>query len=291
MLRSPNHLLDPESSPSKAEQRRYAPESPSGSDRSDQNEDEWFSSSSSNAGAAAFGPGLSHRGNGGYTGSSSSGNGGFYMGGVTSGVNSAPRYQGGGGVGPSDYGMMGGGVSSFGDDDDDDNDDIPLLEELGINFDHIFRKTMIVLFPNRRISEDIADDTDLAGPLCFALILGSCLLLKGKVHFGYIYGFSVFGSLAFNTVLGLLHHRQLSFWLTASVLGYCLLPVTFLSGLSVILSMRGILGMLLSVGTVFWSTFSAIRMLDAKLKLLDQFWLVVYPLFLVYSCFTLITIF
>jgi hypothetical protein len=210
------------------------------------------------------------------------------MGGVTSGV---PRYQGGGGAGPTDYNMMGGGGSSFGDDDDDDNDDIPLLEELGINFDHIFRKTLIVLFPNRRISEDIADDTDLAGPLCFALILGSCLLLKGKVHFGYIYGFSVFGSLAFNTVLGLLHHKQLSFWLTASVLGYCLLPVTFLAALSVILSMRGVLGMMLSVGTVFWSTFSAIRMLDAKLKLLDQFWLVVYPLFLFYSCFTLITIF
>ena len=64
-----------------------------------------------------------------------------------------------------------------------------------------------------------------------------------------------------------------------------------LAAISIVLSMRGLLGMLLSIAAVGWSSFSAIRMLDARLKLLDQWWLVVYPLVLLYSCFTLIAIF
>jgi hypothetical protein len=68
------------------------------------------------------------------------------------------------------------------------DDEPPLLEELGIHFDHILMKTQAVMYPTKQLSEHILDDTDLAGPLCFCLLLGACLLLSGKVHFGYIYG-------------------------------------------------------------------------------------------------------
>lgn len=83
----------------------------------------------------------------------------------------------------------------------------PLLEELGIHFDHIWAKTQAVLIPTKvrlffmliiyiqvidfnvlyllsctqQINAHILDDSDLAGPLCFCLLLGSCLLLSGKV--------------------------------------------------------------------------------------------------------------
>lgn len=282
-----NQLLDPESSPSRGP-GRYAPPSPSGSEKSTE-DDEWYSG---NAGAGLPGPGLQYRGGAGSVGNGNgNGNGGSaYVGGNFGGYG-GPQAPQSHGWGAGDPGLMTGGFGPVGEYSEEDNDDVPLLEELGINFDHIFSKTLTVLYPKRGISDEIAEDTDLAGPLCFALLLGSCLLLKGKIHFGYIYGFSVFGSLSFNMVLSLLHHKQLTFWLTASVLGYSLLPVVFLSVISVLLSMKGFLGMLLSVFAVAWSTFSAIRMLDAKLKLLDQYWLVVYPLVLLYSCFTLITIF
>lgn len=55
------------------------------------------------------------------------------------------------------------------------------------------------------MSEHILDDTDLAGPVCFCLLLGAILLLSGKVHFGYIYGFSMCGCLSLQGIISLMH--------------------------------------------------------------------------------------
>jgi hypothetical protein len=41
----------------------------------------------------------------------------------------------------------------------------PLLEELGINPEHIFQKTLAVLNPFRATRPEVAGDSDLAGPL------------------------------------------------------------------------------------------------------------------------------
>lgn len=167
----------------------------------------------------------------------------------------------------------------------------PLLEELGIRFDHIMNKTQAVMYPNKQLSEHILDDADLAGPLCFCLGLGACLLLSGKVHFGYIYGFSVFGCAAMYTIINLIHVAGLDFWRTCSVLGYCLLPVIALAAVHILLSLKNALGVVLSVISIGWATLAATRIFDAKLRLTDQYWLVAYPTMLLYSCFVIITIF
>jgi hypothetical protein len=60
----------------------------------------------------------------------------------------------------------------------------PLLEELGINFDHIFTKTKCVLNPFGKPDASIIHDEDLAGPLVFCIAYGFSLLLMGKVQFG-----------------------------------------------------------------------------------------------------------
>merc|ERR1719454_2621377 len=73
-------------------------------------------------------------------------------------------------------------------------DEPPLLEELGINFEHILLKTKLVLNPLRSISQEVVNEADLAGPVVFICALGSMLLLSGKMHFGYIYGISVFAN-------------------------------------------------------------------------------------------------
>jgi len=178
----------------------------------------------------------------------------------------------------------------FGMDDNFDNEP-PLLEELGIRFDHIWNKTQAVMYPRKKLDEHILDDADLAGPLFFCLLLGSCLLLAGKVHFGYIYGFSVFGCVGMYTILNLLHHSGIDFWRTCSVLGYCLIPVIVLAALSITLNLKSTIGYSLSIISIGWATFAATRILDAKLVLTEQYWLVVYPVVLLYSCFVLITIF
>ncbi|GMF41466.1 unnamed protein product [Phytophthora fragariaefolia] len=51
------------------------------------------------------------------------------------------------------------------------------LVELGINFEHIWAKTVSVLLPTKQINEHILDDADLAGPLVFCFLFGMCLLL------------------------------------------------------------------------------------------------------------------
>lgn len=58
----------------------------------------------------------------------------------------------------------------------------PLLEELGINFKDIWTKTMAVSLPFRPLPTMAEQDSDLAGPLCFCLLLGSCLLLVSTIY-------------------------------------------------------------------------------------------------------------
>lgn len=143
----------------------------------------------------------------------------------------------------------------------------------------------------QQLSEHILDDTDLAGPVCFCLLLGACLLLSGKVHFGYIYGFSMCGCLSLQGIISLMHPVGLDFWQACSVLGYCLLPVIFLAALGILISMKGLFGLVLATTAIAWSTLAATRLIDAKLHLTEQYWLVAYPVMLLYSCFVLITIF
>ncbi|TMS13987.1 Protein YIPF5 [Larimichthys crocea] len=70
------------------------------------------------------------------------------------------------------------------------DDEPPLLEELGINFDHIWQKTLTVLHPMKVADGSIMNETDLAGPMVFCLAFGATLLLSGKIQFGYVYGIS-----------------------------------------------------------------------------------------------------
>eukprot|EP00802_Teleaulax_amphioxeia_P025749 Tamp_26661.p1 GENE.Tamp_26661~~Tamp_26661.p1 ORF type:complete len:198 (-),score=39.45 Tamp_26661:10-603(-) len=120
----------------------------------------------------------------------------------------ASNYGGGGGGGgyaaptgyyqPQDYsGQIGGGATDF------DNEP-PLLEELGIDFDKICQKTLSVMNPAKKVTREMmystcihtgqeVADSDMGGPLLVALALGAAMLLRGKVHFGYIYGIGLFG--------------------------------------------------------------------------------------------------
>lgn len=63
-------------------------------------------------------------------------------------------------------------------------DEPPLLEELGINFDHIIAKTKVVLNPLNPTDPGIMNDVDLAGPLVFCLLFGGMLLLVSYCHHG-----------------------------------------------------------------------------------------------------------
>ena len=186
--------------------------------------------------------------------------------------------------------------------DDDYDSEPPLIEELGINFDHIYLKTQAVIYPNRTLEAKVVEDSDMAGPLVFCLILGSLMMLQGKVNFGYIYGFSIFSCLGVYAITNLMcSTSEIDVWFVCSVLGYGLVPVIVLSGATLGINatsivtgihMKGTFGFILSAAAIAWATFSATRLFDAKMRLNEnmQFWLVAYPVALVYWCFSLITV-
>ncbi|XP_056430871.1 protein YIPF5-like [Hyla sarda] len=171
------------------------------------------------------------------------------------------------------------------------DDEPPLLEELGINFDHIWQKTLTVLHPLKVADGSIMNETDLTGPMVFCLAFGATLLLAGKIQFGYVYGISAIGCLGMFCLLNLMSMTGVSFGCVSSVLGYCLLPMIILSGFAVVLSLQGIIGILLTALIIGWCSFSASKIFISALAMEGQQLLVAYPCALLYGVFALISIF
>lgn len=170
-------------------------------------------------------------------------------------------------------------------------DEPPLLEELGINFDHITQKTLAVLNPFKAAEHDMMQDTDLAGPLVFCLAFGGSLMLCGKLQFGYIYGIGVVGCMAMYFLLNMMSLTGVSVGCVVSVLGYCLLPMVILSSSAVLLSLKGMIGIVLTVLAVVWCSFSSSKLFVSALSMENQQPLVAYPCGLVYGVFALLTVF
>ena len=183
--------------------------------------------------------------------------------------------------------------------EEDYENEPPLLEELGVNFPHIYSKSHAVLFPIGKHAKSlesgfIENDADLAGPLAFALGLGGELLLSGKLHFGYVYGFGVSGCLAMTLLLNLLNpNGAVSVWTVISILGYSLLPVNLLAGMNAFVRIHklGKFGMVMAVLTIVWSTMASARLFERGCNMRAQRFLVAYPTALLYSAFVMLTIF
>ncbi|XP_006631862.1 protein YIPF5 [Lepisosteus oculatus] len=170
-------------------------------------------------------------------------------------------------------------------------DEPPLLEELGINFDHIWQKTLTVLHPLKAADGSIMNETDLAGPMVFCLAFGATLLLAGKIQFGYVYGISAIGCLGMYCLLNLMSMTGVSFGCVASVLGYCLLPMIILSSFGVLFSLQGMMGIVITAVIIGWCCFSASKIFISALAMEGQQLLVAYPCALLYGVFALISVF
>ncbi|KAL4793782.1 surface antigen-domain-containing protein [Aspergillus venezuelensis] len=199
----------------------------------------------------------------------------------------------------------------------------PLLEELGVNFEHIRTKTLTVLNPFARIDQHLMDDSDLYGALLYIVLYGTFLLLSGKVFYGYIYGVAVFGTVALHLILSLMspvdptatgaapnaadpssnydpHAKPgssghfsatLTFPRSASVLGYCFLPLVLTSLLGILIPMDTLFGYLLTTAAVGWCTYSSSGMFCVVARMSGMRGLVAYPLALFYVVFGIMGIF
>lgn len=169
----------------------------------------------------------------------------------------------------------------------------PLLEELGINFEHIIQKTFAVLNPFKKTDPSILQDADLAGPLVFGLTFGAFLLLSGKVHFSYIYGFGVLGCLLIYGLLTMMSPPNVSFSAvcTLSILGYCLLPMALLSAVAIFLNLQTFVGTIITFTVIMWCALSASKLFVTALSMNNQQALVAYPCILFYGVFALLALF
>jgi len=170
-------------------------------------------------------------------------------------------------------------------------DEPPLLEELGINPDHITRKTLTVLNPLMSTDAAVAGDGDLSGPIVFVLAFGSFVMFSGKLYFNYIYGVGVLGCMFMHLLLNLMSLQGVNFTTVVSVLGYCLLPMVGLSGISILFSLSGVVGNILAFAAVLWCTVSASKLFVTALEMKQQQYLVAYPCSLLYGGFALMTMF
>ncbi|ELR58397.1 Protein YIPF7, partial [Bos mutus] len=169
----------------------------------------------------------------------------------------------------------------------------PLLEdnELGINFDHIWQKTLTVLNPMKPADGSIMNETDLTGPILFCMALGATLLLAGKVQFGYVYGMSAIGCLGIHALLNLMSSSGVSYGCVASVLGYCLLPMVILSSCAIFFSLQGTFGTVSALVIIGWCSLSASKIFTSALAMEGQQLLIAYPCALLYGLFALVTVF
>jgi hypothetical protein len=184
-------------------------------------------------------------------------------------------------------------------------------------------QTLAVLNPFRPIDGHIMDDSDLAGPILFFLLFGTFLLFSGQIHFGYVYGLALLGSTSLHVILSLMSpvqspHQQeqqqaafqqypgasagsggsgghfsatLTFPRSASILGYCLLPLVATSLVGVVVSMNSLFGYVLTSAAILWCTYSASGMFMAAGRMTGMRALVAYPLALFYVGFGLMGIF
>lgn len=175
--------------------------------------------------------------------------------------------------------------------DDDVDNEPPLLEELGINVEHILlRMQGVALF--KKLDEEILRDADLSGPLMICLTLGLALLLAGKLQFGYVYGLAAGGSFGICCLINVMSQKEgIDLYRTMSILGYGLIPIVFLAIFGIIVSLKSSFGSVMAAICIAWATASSSRFFAIAIHMQDQRWLVAYPVGLVYTFFTLITIF
>lgn len=178
----------------------------------------------------------------------------------------------------------------------------PLLEELEIYPEQIIQKSLAFLNPFHLMDsstenlENLFKNPDLIGPISFCIIFASSLFLMGsQAHFGYIYGLSMTSVIFMYCLTILMSHanneNNISVLGVASVLGYCLLPVVWLSLVGIFISLNSFFGFIVSIGSVVLSTNGSSKVFCLMTGNQNQRLLIAYPCALIYIIFVLLVTF
>jgi hypothetical protein len=127
-----------------------------------------------------------------------------------------------------------------------------------------------------------------------ALCFGMLLLLSGKVHFGDIYAIFVLGNILLFFLFNFMSQIEtISLYNIMSTMGYSMIPMLILGFMGIFITMKGPLGIILSLVVAGWSSYAASNFIEGIMKQTEsnRKALLIYPLFLFYVCFAMIIIF
>jgi hypothetical protein len=181
----------------------------------------------------------------------------------------------------------------------------PLLEELGVDVPAILRRARAILA--LRPGSSALDDLDAGGPLVLMAALGAAHLLSGKLHFGYILGWTVLGSSILWFVLSAVAAAggggggeggggggagRLDLYSVCCLAGYSLLPLVLHAAAALLLPRRSRAAAAGGAVAVAWAGWTASRLFQARAPgLRGQGPVVLYPCLLMYSAFALLTLY
>lgn len=174
-----------------------------------------------------------------------------------------------------------------------------MLDELEIYPERIWEKSVAVLNPFYAGLEGNPDylfkESDLAGPIAFCLALAACLFVSGnKAQFGYIYGLCVISVILMYLLITLMTNSSenyVSLSGVASILGYSILPIVWLSLIGIVFPLNSAVGMVLACMSIFLATAASSRIFCLMTGDQNQRLLIAYPCGLVYVIFTLLVLF
>ncbi|KAF7683791.1 Protein transport protein yip1 [Astathelohania contejeani] len=172
-------------------------------------------------------------------------------------------------------------------------DDPPLLEELGISLETIKKESMLVFNvfkPNANYA--YLDTPDISGPILFILIYSFLLLMNGKAHFGYIYFITLCSTFFIYFLLNVMSTHPMDLIKCYSVLGYSILPIVIFALVNLCTKWMGVsFRLVLGIGFSLWSSVAASFVFTEYLYMKNERFLIGYPIFLVYLCYSLMVIF
>jgi len=208
-------------------------------------------------------------------------------GGAGGGGGGAPGFGGVPGLGGGGGGFKPAGGGGF-------EEEAPLLEELGVDLGGIVQRALGVF--TLRVKGDPLEESDLGGPVIAVVALGILHLLTGKVHFGILLGWGIVNSLALFFLVNMLTYPSgvISVHMACSVVGYGLVPQVALAALALVLPKTLLLGA--AAVTVLWSSHTATNFVAARLKAQhisfgEQKLLIMFPCLLIYSLFSLLSMY
>ncbi|KAK2949552.1 putative YIPF5 like protein [Blattamonas nauphoetae] len=170
----------------------------------------------------------------------------------------------------------------------DEAPDPPLMEELGIEPDKFLRRFLSIINPFGKPDTDAWAEGDLTGFVVFIVVFCFLILVKGKHEIGYIMGFSIIGSFLVYFLLNMMAPADsLTSYKVISVLGFSLLPLLILALFSLVINLKGVVGVLITIVLAVWCSFAATNILVAMMGYYDIRYLVGYPLFLFFMTFAI----